>query len=159
MTLVAFIIMEQFQVIVHLIDIKIALRTKQELPFAVVAHVPRQSIRQHTDVNLAKGTLLLLRTARARSEVPLFVLVVESVSALVRTIKLADVQHVDHVPRHFHLPPFSLAVRTVAISGQPLSQTWSTNESLAIAALSDVFEYIRTDATDELLHDFLELWL
>ena len=159
MTLVAFIIMEQFQVIVHLIDIEIALRTKQQLPLAVVAHVPRQSIRQHTDVNLAKGTLLLLRTARARSEVPLFVLVVEGVSALVRTFKLADVEHVDHVPRHLHLPPFSLAVRTVAISGQPLGQTWSTNESLAIAALSDVFEYIRTDATDELLHDFLELWL
>ena len=91
MTLVAFIIMEQFQVIVHLIDIEIALRTKQQLPLAVVAHVPRQSIRQHTDVNLAKGTLLLLRTARARSEVSLFVFIVEGVSALVRTFKLADV--------------------------------------------------------------------
>ena len=122
MTLVAFIIMEQFQVIVHLIDIEIALRTEQELPFAVVAHVPRQSIGQHTDVNLAKGTLLLLRTARARSEVPLFVLVVEGVSALVRTFKLADVEHVDHVARNLHLPPFSLAVRTVAISSQPLGQ-------------------------------------
>ncbi len=121
--------------------------------------MPRQSIWQHAYVYLAEGALLLLRAACAGAEVALLVLVVERGSALVGALELADVQHVQYVPRHLHLTPLSLAVRTVAVPSQPLSQASTANESLTVAALSEVLKDVCADSANKLLDDFLKLRL
>ena len=88
---------------------------------------------------------------------PFFVLVVEHIAALVRAIKLANVEHVDHMPGHLHLVPLSLAVGTEVVSLEPLGQAGAANERFTVAALSEVLQHIRADAADELRKDFLEL--
>ena len=93
----------------------------------------------------------------ARLEMPFFVLVIEDVAALVGAVKLANVQHVHHVPRHLHFVPLLLAVRAEVVTLQPLGQARSAYECFTVAALCEVLQHIRADPTDELGKDFLKL--
>ena len=60
---------------------------------------------------------------------------------------------------NLHFTPFSLTVWAVAVTCEPLCEAWAADESLAVAALGEIFQHIRADAADELLDNFTKFRL
>ena len=91
------------------------------------------------DILGAEGTFLLLCTLRTSIEVPLSIFVSEGAIAPVRTVELAHVQHVSHLPAHLEFFKVFLAEWARNLSGQPLVETTAAEEAFAVATRSEVF--------------------
>ena len=108
-------------------------------------------------IHLAEGTLLVLSALGAFAEVALFVFVVEFSTASVGADKFAHVKHIFDLARDLDLLKLLLAQWTDRVPRQPLIQTWTADEALAITARCEIFQYICANGTNELLQNFLEL--
>ena len=106
---------------------------------------------------MAEGTLLVLRALRAFAEVALFIFVVELGTASVGTVEFTHIEHIFDLARNFDLLKLLLAQRTDRVPRQPLVQTGTADEALAITARREVFQYICANRTHELLQNFFEL--
>ena len=60
---------------------------------------------------------------------------------------------------NLHLTPFSLAVWAIAVTCEPLGEARTTDKSLTVAALGEIFKHIRANTADELLDNFTEFGL
>ena len=105
------ILLEQFVITIHLIDVQIAVVAVQHGPLAVISNVLGQTMRHLIDIYRAEGTLLLLSALCAVTKMALFVFVSETLAAVVRTGKLAHIQHVSDLSGDFHFLEFLLAQR------------------------------------------------
>ena len=65
---------------------------------------------------------MLFGTLSTGAKMPFPMLVGESVTTTIRTIKLAHVENIAHLTRHLHFLPFLFAKGTDSVSGQPLSE-------------------------------------
>ena len=121
--------------------------------------MPSEAILEQTDVDLAEGTLLLLRAPCALIEVPFSILVAECCPAVVRTLELAHVDQVVDVAGDLHLLKLPFAVGAETIPSKPLVETSAANESLAVSALGEVVQDICADGACELQQYFFEFRL
>ena len=155
---VTLILLQELQVVVHLVYVEAAVLTEKHLTFTVISDMPCQPVLHLTDVHLTEGAFLLLSALAARLEVSFTVLIREGVPAFVGAAELAHIENVSNLPRYLHLLEVLLAEGADGVVGQPLVQTRTTDQAFAVGARREIFQYVGTYWTHELLENLLEFW-
>lgn len=138
-TLVALVLLKNFVVAIQLVDVYIALWTKELGSLAIILDVVLQPIREVTNIYWAERAFLLLRALSTFGEMALPSFIIEDLSAVVRAIELTHVQNIADLSRNFHFFEVCLTERTWAILGQPLVQAGSTDQTLTVSAACEIF--------------------
>ena len=89
----------------------------------------------------------------------LSIFVAKCFPAVIGTIKLAHVDQVVDVAGDLHLLELPFAVGAKTVPRQPLVQTRSANQCLAVCALCEVVQNIRANGACELQQHFFEFRL
>ena len=114
------ILLQQFQVVVHLVYVQVAVSAQELTALTVILNVPGETILEQADVDLAERALLLLWAPSALVEVALSIFVAKGFPAVVGTIKLAHVDQVVNVAGDLHLLELPFAVGAKTVPRQPL---------------------------------------
>ena len=150
------VLLQKLEVLIHLVDVEIALWAHELASLALVLHMPRQAVRKTGYIYLAEWALLVLRALVARAEMPFTLLIGERFPALVRTAELAHVENVANLARNLHLLKLLLAHRTGRVSYQPSVEASSADKRLALTTRSVFFQHVCANRAQELLQHLFE---
>ena len=110
------ILLQQLIIVVHLINVQVAVLAEEDAAFTVVMHMVCQPTLHIADIYRTEWTLLLFDALSASAKVPLSILVSELFTAIVRAGKLAHIKNVCDLAGNFHLLEPLLTKRTDTVS-------------------------------------------